>query len=89
MNFRRSLLKSGTKIEGLQLHQASSLQKAMLPQQPPTLGNAVKWIARLGGQLGRKSGWHPGLKTFWRGYQRIRDAANILLSINQENLGKA
>ena len=129
------VLKSGTKIEELQLHQASSLQKAIhvysiaamrimllvyqsretpnvscevvltkeqwavlymlvhktatLPKQPPTLGDAVKWIARLGGHLGRKSDGHPGLKTVWRGYQRICDAANILLSINQENLGKA
>jgi hypothetical protein len=128
------VLKSGTKIEELQLHQASSLQKAIhvysiaamkimqlvyqsretpnvscevvltkelwsvlyilthktanLPQIPPTLGEAVQWIGRLGGHLGRKSDGPPGLKTVWLGYQRICDAASALSIINSINLGK-
>jgi Transposase DNA-binding/Transposase Tn5 dimerisation domain len=117
------VLKSGTKIEELQLEKASSLQKAIpvysiaamrimqlvyqsretpnvsceviltkqqwavlymlthktniLPNQPPALGEAVKWIGRLGGHLGRKSDGLPGLKTVWIGYQRICDAASV------------
>lgn len=117
------VLKSGTKIEELQLEKASSLQKAIpvysiaamrimqlvyqsrqtpnvscevvltkqqwavlymlihktnsLPDQAPTLGEAVKWIARLGGHLGRKLDGPPGLKTVWLGYQRICDAASV------------
>jgi Transposase DNA-binding/Transposase Tn5 dimerisation domain len=117
------VLKSGTKIEELQLERASSLQKAIhvysiaamrimqlvyqsrqtpnvscevvltkqqwavlymlihktkiLPEQPPTLGEAVKWIGRLGGHLGRKSDGPPGLKTVWLGYQRVCDAASV------------
>ena len=117
------ILKSGTKIEQLQLKQASSLQKAIalysiagfrimqlvyqsriypaasceviltkaqwhvlyvlvhrnndIPQQPPSLSEAVMWIGRLGGHLGRKSDGPPGVKTVWLGYQRVCDAANV------------
>lgn len=34
---------------------------------PPTLRQAVRWIASLGGFLGRKHDGEPGLKTLWRG----------------------
>ena len=129
------VLKSGTKIEELQLKQASSLQKAIalysiagfrimqlvyqsrshpaascelvltkaqwhvlymlvhhsndIPSQPPALSEAVMWIARLGGHLGRKSDGPPGLKTTWLGYQRICDAASVYELLNEQNLGKA
>ncbi|WP_339382084.1 IS4 family transposase, partial [Aetokthonos hydrillicola] len=115
------VLKSGTKIETLQLKHAASLQKAIhvysiaamrimqlvyqsrqtpdiscetvltkeqwivlyilvhkknVPpeQHPPSLADAVMWIAKLGGHLGRKSDGPPGLKTVWLGYQRVCDA---------------
>jgi hypothetical protein len=117
------VLKSGTKIEELQLEKASSLQKAIavysiaafrimqlvykaryypnvtceivlpssqwkalyilihkkkqLPIKPPTLEQAVGWIGRLGGHLGRKSDGPPGLKTIWIGYQRLSDATRL------------
>lgn len=128
------VLKSGTKIEELQLHKGSSLQKAIpvyslaamrimqlvyqsrhtpnvncevvltkeqwavlymlihqtpiLPTQPPTLGEAVEWLGKLGGHLGRKSDGLPGLKVVWLGYQRVCDAANVYAIINLQNLGK-
>lgn len=128
------VLKSGTKIEELQLKKAGSLQKAVvlyslaafrilqlvyesrghpaascqivltkaewmvlwmltspgvpLPGEPPTLGEAVKRIARLGGHLGRKSDGPPGVKTTWRGYQRIQDAATLYEQLTLQNLGK-
>jgi hypothetical protein len=63
---------------------------ATLPVVPPTLQQAAKWIGRLGGHLGRKSDGPPGLKTIWRGYQRLRDYAEIYALIKaKENLGKA
>jgi hypothetical protein len=37
------------------------------PQEPPTLQEAVLWIAKLGGFLGRKGDGQPGVKTLWRG----------------------
>ena len=117
------VLKSGTKIEELQLGQATSLQKAIaiysiaalrimqlvykaryypdvtcetiltvaqwktlyilihrkreIPVQPPTLFQAVMWIGKLGGHLGRKSDGPPGLKTVWLGYQKLCDATIV------------
>lgn len=36
-------------------------------QKPPTLQQAVRWIAQLGGFLARPGAGDPGLKTLWRG----------------------
>jgi Transposase DNA-binding/Transposase Tn5 dimerisation domain len=117
------VLKSGTKIEELQLKSAQSLQKAIMvysmaafrvmqlvyagrhyplvscavvltkaqwmtlymlihnthqvPKEPPSLQQAVMWIGRLGGHLGRKGDGPPGLKTVWRGYQQLCAAASV------------
>jgi hypothetical protein len=60
-----------------------------IPKQPPSLSQAVKWIGRLGGHLGRKSDGPPGLKTVWLGYRRVCDAANLYETIiAHQNLGK-
>lgn len=42
-------------------------------KEPPTLGEAVVWIARLGGFLARKGDGQPGVKTLWRGLTRLHD----------------
>lgn len=46
---------------------------ADVPPKPPTIGQAVVWIAQLGGFLARKSDGHPGPMTLWRGLQRLND----------------
>jgi hypothetical protein len=127
------VLKSGTKIEQLQLKDAESLQKAIavysmaafrvmqlvyesrhhpevscevvltkaqwitlymlihrnnkIPEQPPSLQQAVRWIGGLGGHLGRKADGPPGLKTVWQGYQQLCQAASVYELMTQ-NLGK-
>lgn len=124
------VLKSGTKIEELQLKDAISLQKAIavysmaafrvmqlvyesrhhpevscevvltkaqwktlymlinesneIPEQPPSLQQAVMWIGRLGGHLGRKSDGPPGLKTVWLGYQQLCHAASVYELMTQK-----
>jgi hypothetical protein len=45
------------------------------PTQPPSLQQAVRWIAQLGGFLGRKSDGEPGVQVLWRGLQRLEDIA--------------
>jgi len=40
---------------------------------PFTVKDYVRGVARLGGFLGRKSDGNPGVKTLWRGYQRLQD----------------
>ena len=46
------------------------------PERPPTLQEAVRWIAQLGGFLGRTHDGNPGVKTIWRGLRRLNDIAN-------------
>ena len=48
-------------------------KKSKLPKQIPTLREAVRQIALLGGFLGRKGDGEPGVKTLWRGWQRLKD----------------
>ncbi|MDA1274094.1 MAG: IS4 family transposase [Verrucomicrobia bacterium] len=48
-------------------------QTQEVPQEPPTIAQAVLWIAQLGGFLARKSDGQPGTTTLWRGLQRLND----------------
>src|ERR1700676_3189834 len=44
-----------------------------LPRGPMTVRDFVRGVARLGGFLARKNDGEPGVKTLWRGYQRLQD----------------
>jgi len=44
-----------------------------LPAAPPSLQQAVRWLAQLGGFLARTSDGAPGVKTLWRGLRRLTD----------------
>ncbi len=55
---------------------------AVAPPQPPTLQQALSWIAQLGGFLGRKSDGQPGVKVLWRGWRRLFDIAQTWLIFN-------
>ncbi len=48
-------------------------KKKVLPTLCPTLRVCVRKIASLGGFLGRKGDGEPGVKTLWRGWQRLQD----------------
>jgi Transposase DNA-binding/Transposase Tn5 dimerisation domain len=57
--------------------------------KPPSLRQAVRWIAQLGGFLARKHDGEPGVKTIWRGFRRLHDiAATWELSRSQPLTGK-
>jgi Transposase DNA-binding/Transposase Tn5 dimerisation domain len=45
------------------------------PAEPPSLREAVRMIARLGGFLARAGDGEPGVKTIWRGLIRLDDIA--------------
>lgn len=45
------------------------------PTTPPSLGQVVRWLAALGGFLGRSGDGQPGVKTLWRGLRRLHDIA--------------
>lgn len=48
-------------------------QQPTPPQQPPTLRQATRMMASLGGHLGRKGDGEPGTKSLWIGIQRLDD----------------
>jgi hypothetical protein len=45
----------------------------VLPDREPTLRDAIRMTASLGGFLGRKSDKEPGATALWRGLQRLHD----------------
>jgi hypothetical protein len=52
-------------------------QNPTVPEQPPTLREAVRMVASLGGFLGRKSDGEPGTKSLWLGLQRLDDITTM------------
>jgi hypothetical protein len=50
-------------------------RNAQEPTQVPSLREAVRTVASLGGFLGRKSDGEPGTETIWLGLQRLDDLA--------------
>jgi hypothetical protein len=57
---------------------------SVLPKSPPSTHQAVRWVAQLGGFLGRKSDGEPGIVAIWRGWQRLQDfAATWELIVNE------
>ena len=47
------------------------------PKKPPTLPQAVRWIAQLGDCLGRKHDGNPGVTVMWRSFQRLSDIVTL------------
>ena len=47
------------------------------PPTPPDVRTAVRWLAMLGGFLGRKRDGEPGVKTLWRGLRRLQDLVEM------------
>jgi hypothetical protein len=47
------------------------------PESPPSLGEAVRWIAQLGGFVGRRRQAQPGAETVWRGFQHLTDLTRM------------
>ncbi len=45
----------------------------MPPKNPPSLSEAIRLIAKLGGFLGHKSDGQPGIMTVWKGLRRLDD----------------
>jgi transposase-like protein/transposase Tn5 family protein len=47
------------------------------PPTPPSLRQAVRWIARLGGFLERPSDGEPGVTVLWKGFQHLADLTTM------------
>jgi hypothetical protein len=46
-------------------------QRLSADMPPPTVRQAILWIGRLGGHLGRKRDGLPGVRTLWRGWRDL------------------
>lgn len=54
------------------------------PAKPPTVKEAIRMIAKLGGFLGRKNDGEPGMTYIWRGWEKLALIAEFWLSIHTE-----
>jgi hypothetical protein len=61
--------------------------RATPPHQPPTVRQAVRWIAQLGGFLGRRSDGEPGPTVVWRGLQQLRAITAAWKKFSHESCG--
>lgn len=57
-------------------------QTNVLPPTPPSLHEAILWVAKLGGFLARSSDGEPGVQTIWRGLRRLDDLAAMWLLLH-------
>ena len=69
-----------SEIEWKLLYRKSMVTKNPL-NEPPTVGEAVIWIAKLGGYIGRTSDPLPGIVSMWRGWQRLMDMVDDFCDI--------
>jgi hypothetical protein len=58
-------------------------QTLIPPATAPTLRQAVRWIAQLGGFLARTGDGEPGVQTIWRGLRRLEDIAATWLLLHR------
>lgn len=64
---------------------------SLLPDKKPSLREAVRMLAQLGGFLGRKRDGEPGVTTLWKGFQRLPDLLlmyRLLRPSGDRNVGK-
>lgn len=59
-----------------------------VPDTMPTIGQATRWIADLGGYTGRSSGGPPGAITIRRGLEYLMPAAQLLRQLEAEKRGR-
>lgn len=60
-------------------------QRTNPPQAAPKIREAVRWIARLGGFLDRKSDGPPGTTTLWRGLEQLATMTKMWQLCHREN----
>lgn len=50
----------------------------------PTMAQALRWLADLGGYTGKSSGGPPGSITIGRGLKRVQEASVVVLAMRAE-----
>lgn len=54
------------------------------PFKPPSVKEAIRMIAKLGGFLGRRHDKEPGMTYIWRGWEKLSLIADFWLSVCNE-----
>ena len=62
-------------------------ERARPPRRSPSVRQAVRWIAQLGGFLGRRSDGEPGPIVVWRGLQQLRAITAAWKRFGNESCG--
>jgi hypothetical protein len=57
-------------------------QTSEMPETVPTVHQVIRWIAQLGGFLGRKCDGEPGVTVLWRGWHRLTDLVAMWLVLH-------
>ena len=60
-------------------------QRTNPPKTAPSVRQAVRWIAQLGGFLGRKSDGEPGTITLWRGLEQLETMTKMWQLCHRKN----
>lgn len=59
------------------------------PAIPPPLKQAIRWIAQLGGFMGRVSDGEPGAQTLWQGFQELIPMTEMYRIMKQPKLTRS
>jgi hypothetical protein len=51
----------------------------VVPEEPPSMSEAIRMVGATGGHLGRKSDGPPGTQVLWRGLQRLDTAVEMYI----------
>ena len=62
-------------------------QRSDPPSTAPTVRQAVRWIAQLGGFLGRRNDGEPGTTTLWRGLEQLDAMTKMWLLCHRQKRG--
>jgi hypothetical protein len=54
-----------------------------VPDAMPTMAQAVRWIADIGGYTGKSSGGPPSSTTIGRGFERLKNGVEAVLAIRE------
>jgi len=66
---------------------AAYMQQGKPPRQPPTVWQALRWLAQLGGFLARKSDGEPGPIVVWRGLSQLKMLTQAWKRFAKNNCG--
>lgn len=83
------LMKSEWKTAWWLLHRPKVKEGKMkmsdMPSKPPSIREAIRWIAGVGGFKGRKNDGEPGLISIWRGWIKVLVGAEMFELMDPES----